>query len=84
VRTSTGLGYATTIHTARRLRRHHARPGDRPGIQTAAVHHAEPRPACQPPLPPSRRRRRPAHRHSTRHHLTAHADRDAAADPRPR
>ena len=68
----------------RRLRRHHARPVDRAGIPTAAVHHAHPRPACQPPLPPSGRRRRPPHPHPTRHHLTAHADRDAAADPCPR
>ena len=68
----------------RRLRRHHARPVDRAGIPAAAVHHAHPRPARQPPLPPSRRRRRPPHPHPTRHHLTAHADRDAAADPRPR
>ena len=68
----------------RRLRRHHARPAHRAGITAAAVHHAHPRPARQPPLPPSRRRRRPPHRHPTRHHLTAHADRDAAADPRPR
>ena len=68
----------------RRLRRHHARPVDRAGIPAAAVHHAHPRPARQPPLPPSRRRRRPPHPHPTRHHLTAHTDRDAAADPRPR
>ena len=68
----------------RRLRRHHARPVDRAGVPAAAVHHAHPRPARQPPLPPSRRRRRPPHPHPTRHHLTAHADRDAAADPRPR
>ena len=68
----------------RRLRRHHARPGDRAGVPAAAVHHAHPRPARQPPLPPGRRRRRPAQHHPTRHHLTAHADRDAAADPRPR
>ena len=85
VRTSTGLGYATTIHSCpRRLRRHHARLVDRAGVPAAAVHHAHPRPARQPPLPPSRRRRRPPHPHPTRHHLTAHADRDAAADPRPR
>ena len=68
----------------RRLRRHHARPVDRAGVAAAAVHHAHPRPARQPPLPPSRWRRRPPHRHPTRHHLTPHTDRDAAADPRPR
>jgi conjugative relaxase-like TrwC/TraI family protein len=56
----------------------------RAGVPAAAVHHAHPRPACQPPLPPSRRRRRPPHPHPTRHHLTAHAKRDAVADPRPR
>ena len=85
VATSTGLGYATTIHTCtRRLRRHHARPVDRAGVPAAAVHDAHPRPARQPPLPASRRRWRPPHPHPTRHHLTAHTDRDAAADPRPR
>ena len=68
----------------RRLRRHHARPRHRAGITAAAVHHAHPRPARQPPLPPSRRRRRPAHRHPTRDRRAPHADRDAAADPRPR
>ena len=68
----------------RRLRRHHARPVDRAGVPAAAVHDAHPRPARQPPLPPGRRRRRPPHPHPTRHHLTPHADRDAAADPRPR
>jgi hypothetical protein len=56
----------------------------RAGVPAAAVYHAHPRPACQPPLPPSRRRRRPPHPHPTRHHLTAHAKRDAVADPRPR
>ena len=68
----------------RRLRRHHARPGNRAGVTAAAVHHAHPRPGRQPPLPPSRRRRRPAHRHPTRDRRTPHADRDPAADPRPR
>jgi ATP-dependent exoDNAse (exonuclease V) alpha subunit len=45
VRESTGLGYATTIHSPRRLRRHDARPVDWAGIPTAAVHHAHPRQA---------------------------------------
>jgi hypothetical protein len=51
---------------------------DRAGVPAAAVHHA------QPAHQPSRRRRRPAHSHPARHHLTAYADRDAAADPLPR
>ena len=85
VRTSTGLGYATTIHSAQGVSADTMHGlVDRAGVPAAAVHHAHPRPARQPPLPPSRRRRRPAHPHPTRHHLTAHADRDAAADPRPR
>jgi conjugative relaxase-like TrwC/TraI family protein len=60
VRTSTGLGLRH--HHPRRPRgdrRHHARPVDRAGVPAAAVHDAHPRPARQPPLPPSRRRRRP-------------------------
>ncbi|MFL5531173.1 MAG: MobF family relaxase, partial [Gemmatimonadales bacterium] len=66
VTTSTGLGYATTIHGCpRRLRRHHARPIDRAGVPAAALHHAHPRPTRQPHLPPSRRRRRPPHPHTT-------------------
>jgi ATP-dependent exoDNAse (exonuclease V) alpha subunit len=83
VRTSTGLGYATTHpHRPRRLRRHHARPRNRTRDPAAAVHHAHPRSARQPPLPPGRRRRRPAHSHSPRDRRTAHIDRDLAADPR--
>ena len=85
VQHSTGLGYASTIHSAQGV------SADtmhglvyRTGITAAAVHHAHPRPARQPPLPPSRRRRRPPHRHPTRHRRTAHTDRDTAADPRPR
>ena len=68
----------------RRFGRHHARPRYWTGVPAAAVHHAHPRPASQPPLPPSGRRRRPAHPYPTGNHLTPHADRDAAADPRPR
>ena len=85
VRASTGLGYATTIHAAQGVSADTMHGlVDGAGVPAAAVHHAHPRPARQPPLPPGRRRRRPPHRHPTRHHLTPHADRDAAADPRPR
>ena len=85
VRESTGLGYATTIAFGpRRLRRHHARTRYWAGVTAAAVHHAHPWPGRQPPLPPGRRRRRPAHDHSPRHHRAPHTDRDPAADPRPR
>ena len=77
VRESTGLGYATTIHAAQGVSADTMHGlVDRAGVPAAAVHHAHPRPARQPPLPPSRRRRRPPHPHPTRHHLTAHADRD--------
>ena len=68
----------------RRLRRHHARARYGAGVTAAAVHHAHPRPGRQPPLPSSRRRRRPAHPHPARDRRTPHADRDPAADPRPR
>jgi conjugative relaxase-like TrwC/TraI family protein len=85
VRESSGLGYATTIHAAQGLTaRHHARPVDGAGVPAAAVHDAHPWSVRQPPLPPSRQRRRPPQHHPTRHHLTPHTDRDAAADPRPR
>ena len=43
----------------RRHGRHHARPPHGAGITTAALHDADPRQACQPPLPAGRRRRRP-------------------------
>ena len=66
VRASTGLGYATTIHSAQGVyRRHHARPAHRPGITTTALHQADPGRARQPPLPPGRRRRRPPYPHSS-------------------
>ena len=68
----------------RRLRRHHARNSHRPRIPAAALHDAEPRPARQPRLPSGRRRRRPAQHDPTRRDRTAHTDRDAAADLRPR
>ena len=85
VTSSTGLGYATTIHSAQGVSAdtmHGLLTGQE--SRPAAVHDADPGPARQPPLPPSRRRRRPPQPHPTRHHLAAHADRDSATDPRPR
>jgi hypothetical protein len=84
VTTSIGLGYATTIHGAQGVSADTMHGPDRAGIPAAAVHHAHSRPACQPPLPPSRRRRRPPRSRPTRHHRTAHTNRDAATDPRSR
>ncbi len=85
VRDSTGLGYASTIHAAQGVSADTMHGlAHRAGVTPAAVHHAHPRPGRQPPLPASRRRRRPAHRHSTRHRRTPHPDRDPAPDPRPR
>ncbi|HEX3220085.1 MAG TPA: AAA family ATPase, partial [Candidatus Limnocylindria bacterium] len=84
--TSTGLGYASTIHSAQGVTAdtmHGLLTGQesRQQLYTMLTH---PRPARQPPLPTGRRRRRPAQHHPPRCHFTAHADRDASADHRPR
>ena len=71
MRESTGLGYATTIHAAQGVSAdtmHGLLTGQESRQQlytmlTRGRHR-------QPPLPPSRRRRRPAHRHPTRHRRT--------------
>jgi hypothetical protein len=83
VRTSTGLGYATTIHAAQGVTAdtmHGLLTGQESRQQLYTMAH--PRPARQPPLPPSRWRRRLSHPHPTRRHRTAHADRDTATDHR--
>ena len=67
----TGLGYATTIHAAQGVTAdtmHGLLTGQE--SRAAAVHHAHPRPARQPPLPAGRRRRRSTHPHPTRHGRT--------------
>ena len=60
VRESTGLGHATTIHAAQGVSADTMHGlAHRAGVPAAAVHHADPRAGRQPPLPSSRRRRRP-------------------------
>jgi ATP-dependent exoDNAse (exonuclease V) alpha subunit len=85
VTTSTGLGYATTIHSAQGVSAdtmHGLVTGQesRPQLYTMLTRGRQ---ARQPPLPSSRGRRRPPQPHPTRHDLTPDADRDAAADYRP-
>jgi ATP-dependent exoDNAse (exonuclease V) alpha subunit len=85
VRTSTGLGFATTIHSAQGVSAdtmHGLLTGQESRQQLYTM--LTPGPAHQSPLPPGRRRRRPPHPHPTRNDLTSHCDRDTAADPRPR
>jgi conjugative relaxase-like TrwC/TraI family protein len=79
VRESTGLGYATTIHTAQGVSAD-AMHGLATGHETRQqlLHHAHPRTDRQPPLPTSCRRRRPAHPHPARNRRTPHPDRDLA------
>jgi ATP-dependent exoDNAse (exonuclease V) alpha subunit len=85
VRESTGLGYATTIHAAQ-------------GVSADTMHGLltgqESRQQLYTMLTRGRHAKHlylqvvgdgdPPHPHPTRHHLTAHTDRDAATDPRPR
>jgi ATP-dependent exoDNAse (exonuclease V) alpha subunit len=85
VRTSTGLGYATTIHSAQ-------------GVSADTTHGlVTGQESRQQPYTMLTRGRHanhlylqvvgegdPPHRHPTRHHRSAYADRDAAADPRRR
>jgi conjugative relaxase-like TrwC/TraI family protein len=85
VHTSTGLGFATTIHASQGVTAdtmHGLVTGQE--SRQRLVHHAHPRTGRQPPLPPSRRRRRPAHAHPARNHCPSHSHRDPAADTRPR
>ena len=84
VRESTGLGYATTIHAAQGVT-----ADTMHGLATGLSHAnsctpCSPETGRQPPLPPSRRRRRSAQHHPARDRRTRHPDRDPATDPRPR
>jgi ATP-dependent exoDNAse (exonuclease V) alpha subunit len=84
VSTSTGLSYATTVHSAQGVTAdtmHGLLTGQesRQQLYTMLT-----RGRHQPLLHAGGRRRRPSHRYPTRHHCTAHPDRDAAADHRPR
>ena len=45
VRESTGLGYATTIHSAQGVSADTTHGLERAGVTAGAVHHADPRPA---------------------------------------
>ncbi len=75
VQASTGLGYATTIHATQGVTADTMHGlANRPGVTPAAVHDAHPRTGRQSPLPASRRRRRPAHPHPTRHRRPPHFD----------
>ena len=65
VQHSTGLGYATTIHTAQGVSADTMHGSPPAGVPPAPLHHAHPRAGGQSPLPTSRRRRRSAHPHST-------------------
>ena len=70
VATSTGLGYATTIHAAQGVTAdtmHGLLTGDESRQQLYTM--LTRGPGRQPPLPPGRRRRRPARPHPTRHRL---------------
>jgi conjugative relaxase-like TrwC/TraI family protein len=85
VRASTGLGYATTIHTSQGVSAdtmHGLLTGQESRQQLYTM--LTPRPGRQPPLSPGRRRWRPAQPHTPGHQCAQHTDREPAADPGPR
>ncbi|MFC3687206.1 MobF family relaxase [Aquipuribacter hungaricus] len=93
VRTSTELGYATTVHSAQGLSvdTMHGLVGGggrrRAGgnvVSAAAVHDAHSRPPRQPRLPARRRGRRPPRRRAPRGGAPSHRDRAPRGHPRPR
>ena len=84
VTTSTGLGYATTIHAAQGVSADtmHGLVTGQESRQQLYTMLTRGR-ARQPPLPPGGRRRRPAHPHPTRHRRTPHPDRDCCSRSSP-
>jgi hypothetical protein len=85
VATSTGLGYATTIHAAQGVTADTMHGlVTRPCVTAAAVYDADPRTSGQPFLPAGGQRRRSAHPHPTRHRRPPHPDRAAQTDSRSR
>ena len=66
------LGYATTVHAAQGITADTCTAAHRRRVPPAALHDADPRPAGNHVHLAGRRRRRPAHRHRSRHDRAAH------------